>query len=199
MQRSCFSPERSRGCSNTTPGSQALPLGPSGASQSFARHRRESSGAVQFAYVTNFGSKNVSAYAIDATSGALTPLAGTPVESGHRALGNCDRSNRQVRLRSQRWLQRCFRLYHRCDERRAEKGERVAVCRGHQSHYVMAVDPSGKFAYVPNLGSNNISAYTIDATSGALTPVTGSPFSAGRGALRCGGRSFGQVRLCGQL
>ena len=45
----------------------------------------------------------------------------------------------------------------------------------------MAVEPSGKFAYVPNFGSNNISAYTIDATSGALTPVTGSPFSAGRG------------------
>ena len=46
----------------------------------------------------------------------------------------------------------------------------------------MAVDPTGKFAYVPNVGSDNISAYTIDATSGALTPMTGSPFSAGRGA-----------------
>ena len=45
----------------------------------------------------------------------------------------------------------------------------------------MAVDPAAKFAYVPNIGSNNVSAYAIDATSGALTPVTGSPFSTGRG------------------
>ena len=30
------------GCSNTTPGPEALPLSPYGASQSFARHHRES-------------------------------------------------------------------------------------------------------------------------------------------------------------
>ena len=33
----------------------------------------------------------------------------------------------------------------------------------------VAVDPAGKFAYVPNFGSNDISMYTIDATTGALT------------------------------
>ncbi|HEY6925210.1 MAG TPA: beta-propeller fold lactonase family protein [Steroidobacteraceae bacterium] len=32
--------------------------------------------------------------------------------------------------------------------------------------------------YVTNLQSNNISAYVIDAQSGALTPVAGSPFPA---------------------
>jgi DNA-binding beta-propeller fold protein YncE len=31
----------------------------------------------------------------------------------------------------------------------------------------MAVDPSGRFAYVPNSG-NNVSGYTIDSTTGAL-------------------------------
>jgi hypothetical protein len=35
------------------------------------------------------------------------------------------------------------------------------------------------FAYVANQGSNDVSAYTINATTGALTPVTGSPFAAG--------------------
>jgi len=33
----------------------------------------------------------------------------------------------------------------------------------------------GKFAYVANNGDGTISAYTIDPTSGALTPVAGSP------------------------
>jgi 6-phosphogluconolactonase len=43
----------------------------------------------------------------------------------------------------------------------------------------VAVDPTGKFAYVANKGDNTISAYTINATTGALTPIPGSPFAAG--------------------
>ena len=43
------------------------------------------------------------------------------------------------------------------------------------------IDPKGKFVYATNLGSNNVSAYTIHARSGALTPVAGSPFGAGTG------------------
>ena len=35
----------------------------------------------------------------------------------------------------------------------------------------VTVDPSGKFAYVPNSGSNDVSMYTIDATTGALTSI----------------------------
>jgi 6-phosphogluconolactonase len=35
----------------------------------------------------------------------------------------------------------------------------------------VAVDPSGKFAYVTNFSSNDVSMYTINATTGALTSV----------------------------
>jgi 6-phosphogluconolactonase len=35
----------------------------------------------------------------------------------------------------------------------------------------IAIDPSGKFAYVTNSGSNDISIYTINATTGALTSL----------------------------
>jgi 6-phosphogluconolactonase (cycloisomerase 2 family) len=35
------------------------------------------------------------------------------------------------------------------------------------------------FAYVANAGSNDISAYAIDAATGALSKVAGSPFAAG--------------------
>ncbi|HEX2711883.1 MAG TPA: beta-propeller fold lactonase family protein [Candidatus Acidoferrales bacterium] len=49
----------------------------------------------------------------------------------------------------------------------------------------VAVDPMGRFAYVANEGSpvlgGNVSAYTIDGATGALTPVPGSPFPAGAG------------------
>jgi 6-phosphogluconolactonase len=35
----------------------------------------------------------------------------------------------------------------------------------------VAVDPAGKFAYVTNSGSNDVSMYTINATTGALTSI----------------------------
>jgi len=43
----------------------------------------------------------------------------------------------------------------------------------------VTVDPTGKFAYVANTGDGNISGYTIDSSTGALTPALGSPFTAG--------------------
>jgi len=35
------------------------------------------------------------------------------------------------------------------------------------------------FAYVANAGSNTVSAHSIEASTGTLTAVTGSPFAAG--------------------
>ncbi|HWM68394.1 MAG TPA: beta-propeller fold lactonase family protein [Steroidobacteraceae bacterium] len=43
----------------------------------------------------------------------------------------------------------------------------------------VSLTPNGKFAYVPNLDSSNVSAYTVDAASGNLVPVAGSPFATG--------------------
>src|SRR6202023_734079 len=42
----------------------------------------------------------------------------------------------------------------------------------------VAVDPSGKFAYVANNGDNTVSGYTINLTTEALTLIA-SPFPAG--------------------
>ena len=43
---------------------------------------------------------------------------------------------------------------------------------------VLCTPQIGKFLYVPNVGSNNVSAYSINAATGALTAVAGSPFAA---------------------
>ncbi len=43
---------------------------------------------------------------------------------------------------------------------------------------IMVMDPAGAFLYVANLGSENISVFSI-GTGGALTQVTGSPFRIG--------------------
>ncbi len=41
----------------------------------------------------------------------------------------------------------------------------------------IASDPAGRFAYVSNSNSSNISGYTINQTTGVLSQITGSPFS----------------------
>jgi 6-phosphogluconolactonase (cycloisomerase 2 family) len=43
----------------------------------------------------------------------------------------------------------------------------------------IVVDPSGQFVYAANYNSGDISAYAVDAATGALAPVAGSPFAAG--------------------
>jgi 6-phosphogluconolactonase len=44
----------------------------------------------------------------------------------------------------------------------------------------------GKFLYVPNPGSDNVSAYAINANTGALTAVAGSPFATGEAPFFAG-------------
>jgi DNA-binding beta-propeller fold protein YncE len=77
-------------------------------------------------------SNDVSGYTINATTGALTAIVGSPFPAG-------------------------------------------------SAPFSVAVDPTGKFAYVANadFNSNNVSGYTINATTGALTAIAGSPFPAG--------------------
>jgi 6-phosphogluconolactonase len=45
----------------------------------------------------------------------------------------------------------------------------------------LATDPLGKFLFVANTQSNNVSAYTIDQVTGALTTVPGAPFTTSTG------------------
>jgi len=46
----------------------------------------------------------------------------------------------------------------------------------------IVIDPAGQFAYAANDESADISVFSVNATTGALTPVAGSPFAAGTGA-----------------
>src|SRR5216684_8412808 len=44
-----------------------------------------------------------------------------------------------------------------------------------------AVTPNGKFLYVVNSGSSNVSAFSVNLQNGSLTAVSGSPFAAKSG------------------
>lgn len=43
----------------------------------------------------------------------------------------------------------------------------------------IAIDPAGKFLYAPDAASNVVVGFTIDGATGALAPMSGSPFPAG--------------------
>ncbi len=43
----------------------------------------------------------------------------------------------------------------------------------------VALDPTGQFVYVANQATNDVSAYTMNPSTGALTPVAGSPYPVG--------------------
>src|SRR6266699_4986708 len=141
----------------------------------------------KFAYVANninlAGS--VSAYTIDAATGALGPVAGSPFAAGGDPNSVAvDPSGKfaYVVNSTQATLPIGSVSAYIID---AASGALTPVAgspfpAGTLSRSI-TVDPSGRFAYVANSMSNNVSAYTIDATSGALTAVTGSPFAAGTG------------------
>lgn len=132
----------------------------------------------RFAYVANNNSDNVSAYTIDAATGALTPITGSPFAAGsHPAsvavdptgqfayVGNNNSSNVSA---------------YTIDTATGALTQITGSPFAAGPHpYSIAVDPTGKFAYVANYNASNVSAYTIDAATGALTPITGSPFAAG--------------------
>jgi 6-phosphogluconolactonase (cycloisomerase 2 family) len=45
------------------------------------------------------------------------------------------------------------------------------------------VDPSGNFVYVANIGSNNIGVFSLDPTTGNLSPTTPSSFPTDTGPI----------------
>jgi len=139
---------------------------------------------VHYLYVTNGNSNNISAFSINASSGALTQVQGSPFGAGSGPVGeavdpvgafmyvaNGESDNVSA-----------YVINTKSGALTQVQGSPFAA-GGYP--WQVAIDPTGKFAYVANEGYSssygNISAFTINPRSGALTPVKGSPFAAGSG------------------
>lgn len=132
---------------------------------------------VHYLYVANYDSDDVSAYAINANSGALTQVKGSPFATGSFPFGvainpagtfayvtNAGDDNVST-----------YAINARSGALAPLKGSPFSA--GRQPEEV-AIDPSGRFAYVTNSSGWNVSAFAVNAISGALTRVEGSPFKA---------------------
>jgi len=151
-----------------------------------------------YAYVDNggFGSAigSISAYAFNATTGALAPVTtggavscGSPVDphncfsvnatAGYRAEGVAvDGSGKYLYTGTGSNSVVGFRIDPATGALTLLPASPFAS--GNNS-LAVGTDSSGRFLYALDHDDNTISAYTIDAASGALTPITGSPYASG--------------------
>src|SRR6266481_3079729 len=155
----------------------------------------------RFAYVASGyrGSPGiVSAFTIDANSGALTPVAGSPFpvptdpkSSFGQSLPNSvtvDPSGRILYV-TDSWQSDIW-AYAIAESTGALTLFPGSPFPAQYGPFSITVIPRGKFAYSSNMG--NVSAFTIARTTGALTPVPGSPFPAGFYSVSVGLSPTGQ-------
>jgi 6-phosphogluconolactonase (cycloisomerase 2 family) len=133
----------------------------------------------KFVYVANQGSDNISAYRIDAGTGDLTALSTSTVagRNGNLAMA-MTRGTAAVRYTPKfayvaNGLGNSVSAYTIHSGSGALTSVGVAAETG-TTPQAVAVDPRGKFAYVPNDGGG-VSAYTINAISGVLTRIDADP------------------------
>ncbi len=139
--------------------------------------------APKFAYVANENTNNVSAYGIDATTGALSPVAGSPFSAGDGPHSVAvDPTGMYAYVANFNSIGPVGVSKYAINAVTGVLGSREDFDAGTNPRAV-AVDPSGRYVYVANFSSGNVSGYTINATTGVLTPIAGSPFGAAAGSI----------------
>ena len=137
----------------------------------------------QFVYTANTMSNDLSAYAIDSATGALTAVTGAPFAAGSGPIGvTIDPLNRYVyaaNLVSNNIS--AFRIDGATGALTPVPGSPFLLDLSGAG--AITVEPSGRFVYVTGVCApltcfgSAMAAYSIDASSGALTQVAGSPYA----------------------
>ena len=161
----------------TTGALSALPGAPFAASPSVLGVEIDPAGEHVYSVSRDAGA--IAGFSLDASTGALTPLAGSPYTATPTS---CSMTIHPLAsfafVPNSAGTLSTFSIATGGALTQIQ-GSPVAAGTGPCS---VAVDPSGGFVYVANSGSANVSGYSINATTGALTALTGSPFTALNGA-----------------
>ena len=131
----------------------------------------------QFSYVANAGDNTVSAYAVDATSGALAAV-GTPVGTGtspHAIVGTQDKKYVFVGNEGSNDLS-AFAVNSASGALTAVPGSPFAAGTAPRALALL-----GTYLYVANAGSDTVSAFAVDTSTGSLTPLSPATFATGNG------------------
>ena len=131
----------------------------------------------RFAYVANSDEESISIYAVDAATGQLRARGYVETTVAPFAV-TLDPSGRFLYASSGSSTVLAYRVNPASGELTEIDGSPFASGSGAA---FIGMDPGGRFVYVANTTSHEISAYVIDGDTGALTPVEGSPFAAAGG------------------
>jgi 6-phosphogluconolactonase (cycloisomerase 2 family) len=127
-----------------------------------------------FAYATAFVTNEVWAYTINSATGVLTPIAGAPFAAVGASAIAFEPSNRFAYV-----LDNVSAVIEFAVDPITGALTSIGTIAAGTKPIEIAVDPRGKFAYVSNFNSQDVSAFAIDHTSGALSAVPGSPLPLG--------------------
>ena len=135
-----------------------------------------------FVYASDFNTNSIYGYSIDPTTGGLTAIAGspfpfpgtTPPFRGNGGPLAIDPSGKYVFYSDAHGSITFFNIDGATG---ALSPTSAAVVDGCVQPMHMLGSPSGRFLYAANLGGNSFCIYSINLSTGALTPLPGSPFS----------------------
>jgi hypothetical protein len=135
----------------------------------------------RFLYVANFNFAapgTISAFAIDRTTGGLTPVAGPAAVVGAQTrIPVVEPSGRFLYAASQNGNNVYgFSIDGTTGALTPISGSPFPA--GGIQPFGLTVEPTGRFLYVANSSPGSVGALTINATTGALAPISGSPFAA---------------------
>jgi 6-phosphogluconolactonase (cycloisomerase 2 family) len=138
--------------------------------------------AGRFAYATNNGSNNISVYSINATSGALTALASSPVAAGSSPYGIAVSPNGKFLAAGNEGSANVsvYSINAATGVLTQVSGSPFTVGTTPEA---LTFDLTSAYLYVANRDSNNISAFAVNATTGVLTALAGSPVTIASGTL----------------
>jgi 6-phosphogluconolactonase (cycloisomerase 2 family) len=138
----------------------------------------------QFLYVSDFSSADISGFTIDSSTGALATIPGSPFFGGDDPDGLVVHPSGKFLYCTTTYGNSiaAFTIDQTTGALTAIPDSPFSLGLGVSSApYSIAQDPAGKFLYALGSEDGNVYEFTIDANSGALTLVTGSPFHQGLG------------------
>ncbi len=124
-----------------------------------------------FLYVAE-GNVGIAGYAINNINGGLTPVPGSPFLTGTMFSVAMHPSGKFLVGVSGTGV-----TVYAIDPSSGSLTSIQTVAGG--SPVSAAIDPTGSFLFTANVNSNSVSAFTMNQTTGILTPVAGSPFASG--------------------
>jgi 6-phosphogluconolactonase (cycloisomerase 2 family) len=142
-----------------------------------AQGQQSREGAFVYAAVSGFSPQQlINGYAINPTTGTLSPVAGTPFDAGSLVEAMVAHpSGKFVYAVTGDGSVAAYTVDTYAGTLTPVWGSPFAT--GVQENYegnLVAIDPAGKYLYLAD--NSGVYGFSIDSGSGALTPVTGSPF-----------------------